>query len=69
MEQSILTTNQRIKEPGKLLYTIKQAAHILSVSDKSVRRLLERGLLQSNPALRTKLITRDSLEAFAKMTT
>ncbi len=55
-------------EPAKLLYTIQDTAKILSISVKSVRRLLERGLLKSNPALRVKLITRPSIEEFAKMT-
>ena len=45
----------------KLLYTIKDTAQILSMSEKSVRRLLERGLLKASPALRIKLITRESI--------
>jgi hypothetical protein len=53
----------------KLLYTIKDTAYLLSVSEKSVRRFLERGLLQTSKALRTKLITRESIENFIKMTT
>jgi hypothetical protein len=53
----------------KLLFTIKQTAYMLSVSEKSVRRFLERGLLKSSPALRTKLITRESIEAFARLKT
>jgi len=70
MENSILTTNKRtITEQGKLLFTIRQTADILSISTKSVRRLMERGLLKSNPALRTKLIHRDVIETFAKTTT
>jgi hypothetical protein len=56
-------------ELTRLLYDIQETANILSISVRSVRRLLERGLLKSNPALRTKLITRESIEAFAKMTT
>ncbi len=61
-------TNESLMPLGKLLFTIKEAAQILSVSEKSVRRLIERGLLQTNPALRVKLLTRESVEAFAKMT-
>jgi hypothetical protein len=53
----------------KLLYTIRETAYILSVSEKSVRRFLERGLLKTSHALRTKLITRESIENFVKMTT
>jgi DNA-directed RNA polymerase specialized sigma24 family protein len=63
------TLNQgTITEQAKLLYNVTQTADILSISVKSVRRLLERGLLKTNPAFRTKLITRASVEAFAKMT-
>jgi hypothetical protein len=53
----------------KLLYTIRETAYILSVSEKSVRRFLERGLLKTSQALRTKLITRESIENFVRMTT
>jgi len=60
--------NSRRYTNAKLLYTLREAAEILSISEKSVRRLIERGLLKTNPALRIKLITRESLEAFAKMT-
>ncbi len=61
-------TESKICENNKLLYTIKETAHLLSVSEKSVRRLLERGLLKSSPALRVKLITWDSILAFSKVT-
>lgn len=53
----------------KLLYRLSETACLLSMSQKSVRRLLDRGLLKSNPSLRVKLITRDSIQAFVKMTT
>jgi excisionase family DNA binding protein len=56
------------KYGNQLLFKISEAAEILSVSVKTVRRLLERGLLKTNPALRHKLITRESIEAFARMT-
>lgn len=70
MEAKSLMVNQIVKQPPpKLLYTIKEVAYILSVSEKSVRRFLERGLLKCSKALRTKLITRESVEDFVKMTT
>jgi hypothetical protein len=71
--ENISNTSRRKGQPApdttKLLYTLKETAFMLSVSEKSVRRLLERGLLKSNPALRTKLISSASINAFAKMTT
>jgi excisionase family DNA binding protein len=45
-------------------YTTKEAALALNVSDKTVRRLLERGLLQSSKALRKKLIPRKDIDTF-----
>ena len=66
--QNETTINKKEKSATKLLFTIKEAAEILSISAKSVRRLIERDLLKINPALRIKLITLDSLESFAKMT-
>lgn len=54
--------------PPKLLFTLAETASLLSISTKTVRRLLERDLLKTNPALRTKLITRNSILAFAQMT-
>jgi len=62
------STEAQTGELVKLLYTVQETAHILSMSIKSVRRLLERNLLKCNPALRVKLITRDSIMNFAKMT-
>jgi len=52
----------------KLLFTIKETAYVLGVSEKSVRRFLERGLLQTSKALRTKLITLESIQAFVRTT-
>jgi len=57
-----------ITQSNKLLFSIRDAAQILSMSEKSVRRLIERGLLKVNPALRIKLVTAESIRAFAKMT-
>ena len=67
----LITINPKEKsqfELPKLFFTIKETAYMLSVSEKSVRRFLDRGLLKCSKALRTKLITRESIDAFAKMT-
>ncbi len=45
--------------------SVKQTAQLLSVSDKTVYRLLDRGLLKASPALPHKLITVSSISAFA----
>lgn len=52
----------------KLLYTIPETAYLLAVSDKTVRRFLERGLLETSKAIRDKRITRDSIMTFVKTT-
>ena len=48
-----------------LFMTVKQTAKVLSVSDKTVYRLLDRGLLKASAALRHKLITVSSISEFA----
>jgi excisionase family DNA binding protein len=48
----------------KQYYTIKEAADYLSISDKSVRRLVKRGLLRPSRALRKLLIPIAELEGF-----
>jgi excisionase family DNA binding protein len=64
----LMINEQENNKLPKLLYSIKEAAQILGVSEKSVRRLLGRGLLKSNHALRVIRITRDSIVEFVKMT-
>ena len=65
-----VSTRQKPKgDLPKLLYTIKETAYVLGVSVKTVRRLLERGLLKTSHAIRTKLITRESIDEFIRVTT
>jgi excisionase family DNA binding protein len=58
---------QSIAEPQEqLLYTIEEAAHILSMSGSSLRRLIKNGSLKTvRPSIGTVRITRAELEAFA----
>jgi excisionase family DNA binding protein len=48
----------------ELAYTVAEVAQILKVSEKSVNRLVDRGLLKASNALRHLRITRSSLEEF-----
>jgi len=60
-----------IDEKGNLLqlaYTTYETAFLLACSDKTVRRLLKRGLLKTSKAIRHKQITRESILAFLKAT-
>jgi len=54
--------------PEPLFYTVPEAASRLNVSNKSVYRLLDRGILHSSKALRKKLIPREEVEAFYEAT-
>ena len=49
-------------------YTVKEAAHALRLSDKSIRRLLDRGILRASKATRKKLIPRRDIETFFERT-
>jgi excisionase family DNA binding protein len=57
---------QSIGEPQEqLLYTIEEAAHILSMSGSSLRRLIKNGSLKTvRPSIGTVRITRVELESF-----
>jgi len=48
----------------RLLYTVGEVSEMFGISDKSVRRLLARGLLKSSNALRCKRIPRASVDEF-----
>jgi len=47
-----------------LLCTVRQAAFLLNVSEKQIRRFLDRGILHSTKATRKKLIPRSEIETF-----
>ena len=50
------------------MFTVHEAASMLSMSEKTVYRLIKRGDLRASPAIRTKLITAASIELFAGLT-
>jgi excisionase family DNA binding protein len=52
----------------RLAYGVRETAQLLGVSDKSVRRLIARGLLKPSRALRHLLIPRAEIERFLKET-
>jgi hypothetical protein len=52
----------------KLLYTLAETAFLLSQSEKTIRRFIERKLLTPSLATRHKQITRDSILKFLKAT-
>jgi hypothetical protein len=48
----------------KLMFTVPETATMLSISHKTVYRLLKRGVLKAPVEIRTKLITAASIESF-----
>lgn len=54
--------------PVRLAYTVEEAAVALNVCTKTIRRLLDRGILTASKALRKKLIPRSQIEGFLKAT-
>jgi predicted DNA-binding protein YlxM (UPF0122 family) len=53
-------------EAGREFYSVSDVAMKFGISRKSVYRLIERRLLSSSNALRKKMISRASIDAFIK---
>ena len=63
------TIEQRTeKRPQRVAFSVQETASMLGVSDKSVRRLIWRGLLRPSRALRHIRIPKDELERFLRDT-
>jgi excisionase family DNA binding protein len=56
-------------QPPRLAFSVKEAAEMLGVSEKSVRRLIDRRLLRPSRALRHLLIPKKEIERFLEETT
>jgi len=64
---------QTLLEPSKpsetrLAFSVKETAGLLGVSEKTIRRLIARGLIRPSRALRHLLIPRSEIERFLKDT-
>ena len=55
-------------EDGRLAYSVQETARMLGVCDKSIRRLIERGLLRPSRALRHIRIPKAELDRFLRDT-
>ena len=53
---------------GRLAYSIAETALILGISQRSVHRLLKRGLIRGSKALRKILVARSEIEKFLSET-
>ncbi len=52
------------EELPRLAYSVAESARMLNVSEKSIRRLIDRNLLKASKALRHIRITKEALEQF-----
>jgi predicted DNA-binding transcriptional regulator AlpA len=52
----------------RLAFSVKETAKILGICQKTVYRLIRRGLLTTSLALRTKLIAKSEIERFLRDT-
>jgi len=59
---------ERMSE-SRLAFTVEEAALMLGISQKSIRRLIARGLLRASKALRRLIIPKKELEKFLERTT
>ena len=62
------TPHQSECPPSRLAYSVQETAQMLGVCDKSVRRLILRGLIRPSRALRHILIPKDELDRFLRET-
>lgn len=61
--------SNELLDGDRLALTTSETARVLGVSEKTVLRLCQRGLLKRSNALRTLLIPRSSIEEFLTRTT
>ena len=61
---SPLAAGSPVAPAPRLAFSLRETADMLGVSEKSVRRLISRGLLRSSRALRHLLIPRKEIERF-----
>jgi excisionase family DNA binding protein len=56
------------REDGRLACSIQETARVLGVCDKSIRRLILRGLIRPSRALRHLLIPKTEIDRFLRDT-
>ena len=54
--------------PPRVAYSVQETARMLGVCDKSIRRLILRGLIRPSRALRHILIPKDEIDRFLRDT-
>jgi excisionase family DNA binding protein len=61
-------TRSSINGSERVFYSVSEVSEMFGISNKSVYRLIARGLLQSSSALRHKRIYRGSIDNFVATT-
>jgi len=64
-----VATNRADNFGDRLAFSVEESAKLLGISEKSVRRLIDRGLLRASRALRHLLISKKEIERFLERTT
>ncbi len=62
-------SSHSVNSGGRLAFSVSETAIMLGVCDKTVRRLVHRGLLRPSKALRHLLISRKEIDRFLEETT
>jgi len=60
--------DRQILNPLRMAFSVKETAQILGISEKTVRRLIDRKLLHPSRALRHLLISKKEIEHFLQTT-
>ena len=60
--------DNRMPDSMRMAFSVRETAEILGVSDKTVRRLIDRKLLRASRALRHLLISKKEIERFLQET-
>ena len=66
--QSVKVADDRISDSMRMAFSIQETAQLLGISDKTVRRLLDRKLLRASRAIRHLLIPKKEIERFLQET-
>ena len=66
--QSVKVADDRIPDSMRMAFSVQETAQILGISDKTVRRLLDRKLLRASRAIRHLLIPKKEIERFLQET-
>lgn len=69
MKQNINNSGQSENRLPKLSYTLSEAALVTGFSERTIRRIIARGLLRKSKATRRIIITHVELERFGKEVT